>query len=130
MRYDENKFIDIDLLENKMNEQDDFQETQIFCSSINIPEISQSDLLSIKNSENPVFVAMGNEMNMILSRVIDRMPAREAEVLAMTLYGGNPTLSQMAKHFKVSISRMYQLKKQTIKDLRKHKGLKNYLLAS
>ena len=88
IKYNENEFLNINDLEDSLNEQDEIQETQIFCSSINIPEIKPNDFSSLKNTENPVFIAMGKEFNMVLSRVIDRMPAREAECLALSIFGG------------------------------------------
>ena len=76
------EFIDINSLELKMDE--DIQETMIYSSNIDMSDEHKKDFSSLKNNQNPIMVVVGNEFNMILSRAIDRMPAREVECIAIS----------------------------------------------
>ncbi len=122
----ERQFLDINNLELKMDEED--QETLILSTDIEIPNEIKKDFSSLKNNESPIMIVVNDEFNMILSRAIDRMPIREVECITMSLYD-SVSLTELAKHFGVSLARAHQLKKQALNRLKMHKGFTCYILA-
>lgn len=121
------EFLDIYNLEDNLNFDNESDETMIVFSGIDIPDDIKKQFSKISIENTPVKIAIGGEINMVLTRIMDRMPSREVECIIKMFYDSY-SLTEVAKYFKISIPRAYQLKSQAINRLRKSRGLKKYLL--
>lgn len=126
------EFIDIYNLEDNINSEIDsaeneLNETSLIFSSISIPDDIKNEFSNINIQNSPVKIALGGEINMVLTRMMDRMPSREVECIIKMFYDSY-SLTEVANYFKISVPRAHQLKSQAINKLKKSRGLKRYLL--
>ena len=122
------EFIDIYNLENNINDdnENEFEKTTLIFSNINISDDIKKEFSNISIQNSPIRIALGGEINMVLTRMMDRMPSREVECIIKMFYDSY-SLTEVANYFKISVPRAHQLKSQAINKLKKSKGLKKYL---
>ena len=123
------EFIDIYNLENNINDdnENEFEKTTLIFSNINISDDIKKEFSNISIQNSPIRIALGGEINMVLTRMMDRMPSREVECIIKMFYDSY-SLTEVANYFKISVPRAHQLKSQAINKLKKSKGLKKYLM--
>lgn len=124
------EFIDIYNLEDNINDDSDYDneinKTTLVFSDINISDDIKKQFSNISIQNSPIRIALGGEINMVLTRIMDRMPSREVECIIKMFYDSY-NLTEVANYFKISVPRAHQLRSQAIKKLKKSIGLKKYL---